>query len=177
MKNILLFAVFLLLLAGCKKHDRGNDKNSCPPELVGKWVRGEFAMANFAGYEGTTIIDASLTTGALEFSSNGEVNAYSVSFPTNAQSGCNPQVLLLYNGTANYPVSGKLLMQFTGGSERKFYQQCPGKINTERTLTAIDFNGALTCYWSVETIGSETLLGIRYDLPDNPKIYFKKTNW
>lgn len=177
MKNIFLFIALFLLLAGCKKQDSGNDKSSCPPELLGKWVRGEFAMGNFENYQGTAIVDPSLTTGAFEFFANGDVNAYSVSFPTNAQAGCNPQVLLLYNGTVSYPFAGKLLMQFTGGKERKFYQQCPGKVNTERTLTAIDFNGTLTCYWSIEKSGSETLLGIRYDLPDNPKIYFKKANW
>lgn len=176
MKSILSFILCFIFVTGCKKPDAG-DNDICPPELQGKWVRGEFNMGGFETYQGTTIMDAALTTGAFEFLANGNVKAYSVSFPTDAQAGCNPQLLQFYTGTADHTVPGKVLMHFTGGTERKFYQQCAGKTNTQRTLTANDFNGALTCYWSVETVSGKTLLAIRYDLPGNPKLYFEKKNW
>nr|WP_294904328.1 hypothetical protein [uncultured Lacibacter sp.] len=177
MKNIFSIFVCIIFIAGCKKPETGNNKNICPPELQGKWVRGEFNMAGFAAYQGTTIMDAALTTGAFEFLAGGEVKAYSVSFPTDAQAGCNPQLLQLYSGTADHTVTGKVVLHFTAGTERKFYQQCAGKTNTQRVLTANDFNGALTCYWSIETGSGKTLLAIRYDLPGNPKLYFEKKNW
>lgn len=176
MKSILSFMFCFIFVAGCKKPDSGN-KNNCPPALQGKWVRGEFNMAEFDTYQGTAVMDAALTTGAFEFLASGAVKAYSVSFPTDAQAGCNPQLLLLYTGRGDYAVEGKVLMYFTGGTERKFYQQCTGKTNTQRVFTANDFNGPLTCYWSVETAGNKTLLAIRYDLPGNPKLYFERKNW
>ena len=177
MKIAFAFILSFIIITGCKKSNPADNKNTCPPELVGKWVRGEFNMAEFDTYQGNTIVNTALTTGAFEFLANGQVKAYSVSFPTDPQAGCNPQVLSLFTGTSDYSVANRSLMSFTGGSERKFYQQCPGKTNSQRTLSSNDFTGALTCYWSIETGSGKTLLAIRYDLPNNPKIYFEKKNW
>jgi hypothetical protein len=134
-------------------------------------------MSLFANWQGTTVQSEALTTGAIELLPDGTLNLYSVFFSTDAEAGCNPQVLQLYTGTASFQAQDKMVCTFNGGTQRMFYQQCPGKINTSKNYKPSDFNGNLDIFWSVETTGGKTLLSIAYNDPSNPRIYFEKKNW
>ncbi|ULQ56013.1 hypothetical protein KJS94_15295 [Flavihumibacter rivuli] len=177
MRNLIFLSLCMIAFTACNKSSERIDSNVCPPELAGKWIRGEFDMTGFDTYTGDTIVNAAYTTGAMEFFDDGTFNSYSAFFPTDPKEGCNAQVFSQYSGSADHSQSGRAVLTYTSGKVRKFYQQCPGKTNTQMTLTANDVTGPLTIYWNIETQSGKTLLAIRYEQPTNPKLYFEKADW
>lgn len=186
--KLLVIALSILTLASCKKDDEvkpsgsGNPpsgnvnqppQGNVPSKVVGKWLHGTFAMANYWATDGSWAGNPFTQSVAFDFNSNGGYEMFYAGQTNNW--GCTTNAYSYYKGTVNF-VDSTFTVTPTQGNFRGYYN-CTPQYNFNRPATASELK-VQTFYYHFETdaAGKEWLV-VGFEANDPYPSYFAATTW
>lgn len=178
MKKVLLVLPVLMMFGlSCKKMDSITEAGgNVPPEAVGKWMYGSFAMGDFWSYNGQYQGKPFELAVVFDFKNNGTYEKYFVA-STRDYSNCRTESFTFEKGRVTFDESaGSFTTVPTEGTYRGFYS-CFPKNNIDRKMTNAEKKTQTYFYQVARGTNGKNNLEVRFNKNDTNISTFYATSW
>jgi len=181
MKQLVMIALSIVVLTGCKKENpqptqgsgTGNNQGNVPAAVQGKWLHGTFAMSFFWGYDGSYHGNPFSQSIAFDFKSNGTYEMFYTGETNN--SNCITDAFSYFKGTVDF-TDTSFTVYPSQGNFRGYYSCAPGS-NFDRQAEQSELQ-VKTYYYHFETdSNNKTWMVIGFTPNDQFPSYFEATTW